>query len=40
MKSISTPENSIVFDEFGKVDYIETYQISKSTKDGIEEISN
>jgi hypothetical protein len=39
MKCSEVPKNSIVFNEFKKVDYIDSYQISKSTDDDIEQIS-
>ncbi|MDR1069409.1 MAG: DUF2867 domain-containing protein [Gracilibacteraceae bacterium] len=39
MKRDEAPENSAVFSGFGRVDYIDSYQITKSTDESIEKIS-
>jgi hypothetical protein len=40
MKCCEVPKNSIIFNDFGKVDHIDSYRIKKSTDDNIEKISS
>jgi hypothetical protein len=39
MKCNEAPKTSIAFNEFGKVDYIDSYRTTKSTDDDIEKIA-